>query len=159
MDLVDYDNKAIWHNDAITFTHAVERKKLDNTAYTVDADSIEQDSMFGYIWPVHVPLFFPGTPSMIMFQILPTGPETSRVRHDYFMLNREPTEQEAAFMDWFTGVLAVEDTSLCENVQKNLHSRGYTQGRFVVDRQHVEFSEHHVHFFQTLVHNALIQTD
>ena len=29
------------------------------------------------------------------------------------------------------------------------------QGRFVVNRDHVEFSEHHVHFFQRFVHQAL----
>ncbi len=156
MELVDYDNKATWSNDDITFTHAVGRNQLVNTAYPVDQDSIEQDSMFGFIWPVHIPLFYPGTPSMVLFQILPTGPETSRVRHDYFLLDRQPSDQERSFMDWFTGTLAVEDISICENVQKALHSRGYRQGKFVVDRDHVEFSEHHVHFFQSLVHRALM---
>ncbi|MEM7225443.1 MAG: aromatic ring-hydroxylating dioxygenase subunit alpha [Pseudomonadota bacterium] len=155
MELVDYENNAVWSDDGITFTHRVERKQLDNSAYGVDAQSIEQDSLFGYIWPVHVPLFYPGTPSMVMFQILPTGPETSRVRHDYFLLSRQPSEQERALMDWFSDTLAREDVSLCEKVQKNLHSRGYRQGKFVVDRNHPEFSEHHVHFFQRLVYRAL----
>jgi choline monooxygenase len=52
-------------------------------------------------------------------------------------------------------VLSLEDVSLCENVQKGLHSLGYQQGKFVVDRDHVEFSEHHVHFFQKMVRDAL----
>lgn len=155
MELVDYDNAATWSDDGITFTHIVEDKSLDNTAYAVDPDSIEQSSMFGYIWPSHIPLFFPGTPSMVMFQILPTGPETSRVRHDYFMLNRTPNAQEQSFMDWFSGTLAMEDIGICEKVQKALHSRGYRQGKFVIDRDHVEFSEHHVHFFQKFVYEAL----
>ena len=156
MELVDYDNKAVWSDDGITFTHTVERRRLDSSAYAVDAASIEQDSLFGYIWPVHVPLFFPGTPGLLMFQILPTGPETSRVRHDYYFTSREPSEQEQAFMDWFSGTLAVEDIGICERVQKSLHSRGYRQGKFVVDRDHPEFSEHHVHFFQRLVYQALV---
>ena len=58
-------------------------------------------------------------------------------------------------MDWFSHILNVEDIDLCENVQKGLHSRGYNQGRFVVDRDHVEFSEHHVHFYQNMVRLAL----
>ncbi len=156
MDMVDYDNKAVWSDDGITFTHAVERKNLDNKGYAVDPGTIEQDSMFGYIWPVHIPLFYPGTPSMVMFQILPTGPETSRVRHDYFLLNRKPSAQERALIDWFSNTLAREDVGLCERVQKNLHSLGYRQGRFVVDREHPEYSEHHVHFFQRMVHDALM---
>jgi choline monooxygenase len=155
MELVDYDNKATWSDDGITFTHTVERKQTDSNAYHLDANSIEQDSLFGYIWPVHIPLFFPGTPSMVMFQILPTGLETSRVRHDYFLLNREPNAQERAFMEWFSGRLAGEDIGICERVQKSLHSRGYRQGKFVVDRDRVEFSEHHVHFFQKFVYEAL----
>ena len=45
-----------------------------------------------------------------------------------------------------------------ERVQKGLRSRGYSQGRFVVDRDRPEFSEHHVHFFQKMVHDALKAT-
>ena len=98
---------------------------------------------------------FPGSPSLIMFQILPTGPETSRERMDFYLLGSTPTEQEQHFIDFITGVLVPEDVGLCEGVQKGLHSLGYRQGRFVVDRTHPEFSEHHVHFFQKMVHDAL----
>ncbi len=155
MELVDYDNKAVWSDDGITFSHTVERKKLDNSAYALNDVAIEQDSLFSYIWPSLIPLFFPGTPSAVMFQVLPTGPETSTVRHDFYFLSRAPSEQEQAFMDWMTNVLVPEDVALCEHVQQGLHSRGYDQGRFVVDRDHVAFSEHHVHFFQRFVYQAL----
>ena len=157
MALVDYDNKATWSNDDITFSHAVERKSLDNPAYSVDESTLEQDSLFGYVWPNTIPLFFPGTPAMLLFQVLPLAPERSLVRHDYFFLSRDPSPQESEFMHWFSQVLASEDIDLCEKVQHGLHSRAYTQGRFVVDRNHVEFSEHHVHFFQQLVLKALKQ--
>ena len=155
MQLVDYDNKATWSDDGITFTHAVERNRLDNSAYALDQSAIEQDSLFGYIWPNLIPLFYPGSPSAVLFQILPTGPETSTVRHDFYFLSRELSDQEQAFMDWTTNVLVTEDVTLCEHVQQGLHSRGYNQGKFVVDRDHVEFSEHHVHFFQRFVYEAL----
>ena len=59
-------------------------------------------------------------------------------------------------MHWFSHVLNVEDIDLCENVQRGQHSRGYHQGRFVVDREQVEYSEHHVHLFQHLVLRALL---
>lgn len=56
----------------------------------------------------------------------------------------------------FKNVLIIEDVSLCENVQRGLRSPGYHQGRFVVDRSQPSFSEHHVHFFQSFVQQALI---
>ena len=154
MELVDYDNKAVWTDDGIAFTHTVERNHLDNSAYTLDEENIEQDSLFGYVWPNLIPLFYPGTPNLIMFQILPLAPERTRVRHDFYLLGK-PSPEEERFMDWFSHTLNVEDIDLCENVQKGLHSRGYHQGRFVVDREHVEYSEHHVHFFQDFVRKAL----
>ena len=58
-------------------------------------------------------------------------------------------------MKYIKNTLVPEDVGLCERVQKGLRSRGYTQGRFVVDRQQPDFSEHHVHFFQKMVHDAL----
>ena len=89
-----------------------------------------------------------------MFQILPSEPERTRVRHDFYLLGKPSTEEER-FMDWFSHTLNVGDIDLCENVQKGLHSRGYHQGRLVVDREHVEYSEHHVYFFQDFVRKAL----
>ncbi|WP_421702583.1 aromatic ring-hydroxylating oxygenase subunit alpha [Aliiroseovarius sp.] len=156
MELVDYDTKAVWSDDGITFSHTVERKEIDNSAYALERDAIAQDSLFSYIWPSHIPLFFPGSPSMVMFQVLPLGPERSLIRHDWFLLSDQPGAQEAALMDWFSGTLAQEDMGICEKVQKALHSRGYKQGKFVVDRDHPEFSEHHVHFFQQFVYRALM---
>jgi len=39
MELVDYDNKAVWTDDGIAFTHTVERNHLDNSAYTLDEET------------------------------------------------------------------------------------------------------------------------
>jgi hypothetical protein len=47
------------------------------------------------------------------------------------------------------------DTTLCEAVQQGLRSRGYSRGRFVVNRDKPELSEHHVHMFQKLVRDAV----
>ena len=42
----------------------------------------------------------------------------------------------------------LEDIPLCASVQKGLHSLGYKQGRFNVDQDRTEVSEHAVHDFQ-----------
>ncbi|MEM7292302.1 MAG: aromatic ring-hydroxylating dioxygenase subunit alpha [Pseudomonadota bacterium] len=155
MELIDYEHKAKWSDDGITFSHGVDHKERNNSAYQLNDDTTQQTSLFGYIWPNQIPLFFPGSPSMVMFQILPTGPETSTVRHDFYFISRDLSPQENEFVNWVTDVLVPEDVGLCENVQRGLRSRGYHQGRFVVDRERVEFSEHHVHFFQNMVRKAL----
>ena len=95
-------------------------------------------------------------PSLIMFQVIPLAPERSLVRHDFYLTSSTPGQRETEFMDWFSNVLNVEDVSLCENVQKGLHSLGYRQGRLIVDRNRPEISEHHVHFFQSMVKRALV---
>ena len=35
MQLVDYENQAVWTDDGITFSHTVRRKQLDNPAYSL----------------------------------------------------------------------------------------------------------------------------
>ena len=51
--------------------------------------------------------------------------------------------------------LQPEDIGICESVQRGLRSRGYNQGRFVVDKGLTELSEHAVHHFQQMVVEAL----
>jgi choline monooxygenase len=156
MELIDYDNKSTWSDDGITFSHAIERKMLDNGAYALKAEEVEQDALFGFIYPTVIPLIFPGSANLVMFQIMPTGPETTRERWDFYFTRPTPNDQERRLIEYLETILVPEDVRLCEAVQKGLHSRGYAQGRFVVDRAHNEFSEHHVHFFQKFVHDALM---
>ena len=155
LELVDYDGSAHWSDSGITFSHRIQRKNLANGAYDLSIEDVEQQALFGYIWPVHIPLMYPGSSHLAMFQVLPIAPELTRERWDFYFTSREPSDLENRFMEYIKNVLVVEDTGLCEEVQRGLHSLGYHQGRFVVDRDHPEFSEHHVHFFQKMVADAL----
>ena len=155
MQLVDYDNKAVWSDDGITFSHEVAPKDLDNGAYSLKAPEILQEALFGYIWPTLIPLMYPGWPNLALFQVIPISVERTLERWDFYLTNKVPNDQERRYIEYIKNTLVVEDVTLCEAVQQGLHSRGYTQGRFVVDRSHNEFSEHHVHFFQSFVKQAL----
>lgn len=157
MRLVDYENQAVWTDDGITFSHTVRRKQLDNPAYALNPDEVRQDSLFGFIWPTLVPLWFPGSPSAVLFQVIPNGPESSIARHDFYFLDAEISSQEQDFIHYIDKVLVPEDVTLCESVQGGLHSRGYRQGKLIVDRSRPDFSEHHVHFFQQFVYRALLE--
>ena len=57
-------------------------------------------------------------------------------------------------MDYQKDVLQPEDVDLCIRVQKGLKSKGYNQGRFVIDKEWSELSEHAVHHFHGLVLDA-----
>jgi len=50
-----------------------------------------------------------------------------------------------------------EDVVLCESVYRGLQSKGYNPGRFVVDPERSELSEHAVYHFQQLYIGALEQ--
>ena len=52
-------------------------------------------------------------------------------------------------------MLQPEDIGLVESVQRGLNSRGYDQGRLIVDKDRSDVSEHAVHHFQSLVQDAL----
>jgi choline monooxygenase len=66
-----------------------------------------------------------------------------------------PSQQQRDAMDYQREVLQPEDVGLCESVQRGLQSRGYNQGRFVVDPERSELSEHGVHHFQQLYVDAM----
>jgi len=157
MDLVDYRSRAVWSDDSITFSHAIEDDgTVNRAAYMLEGGKAEQSSFFSYIWPNTIPLFFPGPVNLVLFQIIPTGPEEATVRHDFYFPSTEPDVQQQALIDWIDTVLVREDMALCESVQRGLRSKGYSQGKFVVNRDDCSYSEHHVHFFQRMVLDAVM---
>ena len=79
------------------------------------------------------------------------------MRHDFYFAGDQPTAQELDFIDYINHELVPEDVALCESVQRGLRSRGYRQGKLIVDRAHPEYSEHHLHWFQQMVFHALRQ--
>ena len=85
----------------------------------------------------------------------PESSDTTIEYQDWFTPGGELSDQLAEAIKYQIEVLQPEDISLCESVQKGLHSRGYNQGRFIVDEGLTELSEHAVHHFQSMVANAL----
>jgi choline monooxygenase len=67
--------------------------------------------------------------------VLPLGPERTRAVFEWYLpekhLGSEAARQAVAFSD----EIQVEDVSICEIVQKNLHSRSYHSGRYSVKRE------------------------
>jgi len=87
--------------------------------------------------------------------MIPDGAGNTIEYQDWFVPDGKPTPQLVDAMKYQKDVLQPEDISLCESVQRGLKSNGYNQGRFVVDADRSELSEHTVHHFQHLVAQAL----
>jgi phenylpropionate dioxygenase-like ring-hydroxylating dioxygenase large terminal subunit len=124
----------------------------DNAAYKFDPGAPGAQTFYGawLLWPNLTLNVFPGRRNISFMHIMPTGPETTLEHWDFFLEDERPNAEEQAAMDYVKQVLQPEDIGLVESVQRGLHSKGYTQGRFVVNSRLDSFSEHGVHHFQSM---------
>ncbi len=137
-------------------SHIAPAGRADNTAYSFDGGDGTPNSFAGWwLWPNLTLNIFPGPPNITTLHIIPTGPETTLEHFDFYFLESEPSAGEREAIEYMDKVLQPEDIGLVESVQRGLHSRGYRQGRFMVDAARSHLSEHAVHHFHNLVMNAL----
>ncbi len=155
MGLLDYSTFEVWE-DRFTTCHAMTNSDPDNPAYKVGAEDSVKRAIYTWLWPNTAFFIAPGPKNLGVFQMIPTGPESSLQRWEFYLESEQPTESEQAYIDWTINTLIPEDTALYESVQHGLRSKGYTQGRFVINRNRPEWSEHHVHQFQKLVHDTIV---
>jgi choline monooxygenase len=77
--------------------------------------------------------------------ILPLGPERTLAIFEWY-LPEESLEREAAQKARsFSHEIQVEDVAICEIVQKNLHSRSYSQGRYSVKQEKGVYAFHQMY--------------
>ena len=127
----------------------------DQAVYKVDPASAEFGFAGWYLWPNLTMGVLPGEPNLFMLQMIPDGPEHTIEYWDWYLLDPTPSAQIEEAMAYVHETLQPEDIGICESVQRGLRSRGYNQGRFVVDKGLTELSEHAVHHFQQMVVEAL----
>ena len=153
VDLVDIKN---YHTKTfdIYSSHISPPGQANNKAYKVPEG---QEGNFAAWWLLPNVTFniFPGPSNITTLHIMPTGPETTLEYFDFYFLDAKPTQAEAEAIKYVDEVLQVEDISLVESVQRGLHSKGYTQGRFMVDKERSFNSEHGLHHFHELVLKSL----
>jgi len=127
----------------------------DQQGYKIENVTSPRGEEFGgwYVFPLTAFEFYPGG-KLTVFHNLPDGPEKTKQRIEWYLPAEQPTADEQELID-FIDVVRREDFSLVESVQRGLHSKGYGQGRFVVDEARTYISEHGVHDFQSRVLNAL----
>ncbi len=126
----------------------------DSSAYRISSE-VDFSYAAWFLWPNMTLWAMPGEPNLSVLQMNPVGEEKTLEYLDVFTSSPELSEEMKNACQYLDDVLQPEDIGLCESVQRGLKSMGYNQGRFVVDAQRSELSEHGVHHFQQLVREAL----
>ena len=128
----------------------------DNKAYQYAPGSDDQNHFGGWwLWPNLSFNTLPGAANLTTFHIIPTGPETTLEHFGFYFLNDTPNAEQHEAIAYLDTVLQPEDIGLVESIQRGLRSRGYDQGRLIVDKKRSDVSEHAVHHFHRLVLDAL----
>jgi choline monooxygenase len=125
----------------------------DNKAYRFGRNDPSQRADFWYLWPNTTLNVLPGEAQMATFRFEPVEAETTRTILEVLRKPGTPVNEERRA--YGANVLWPEDKGICEAVQRGLHSRGYGRGRFIVDRDMTEISEHGVHQTQILWARAM----
>ncbi|MEO0620420.1 MAG: aromatic ring-hydroxylating dioxygenase subunit alpha [Pseudomonadota bacterium] len=155
VDLVDMESYRSKSN-GIYSTHVSDAvRSTESNAFSFEKGEVDFGYAGWFLWPNLTIWAYPGDPNISTLQMIPAGPERTIEHQDWFLPSSEPSEQLREAMVYQKDVLQPEDISLCESVQRGLHSKGYNQGRFVVDDAESELSEHAVHHFQQMVVDAL----
>ena len=127
--------------------------RTDNSAYKYAGNPADRSATFWYLWPNITFNVVPGSPNLSVMTILPAGLGAASFIGD--QLGTDDFDPDDDRMDYLANTLGPEDQALCESVQRGLSSRGYDQGRFVVDPEQSGIAEHAVHQFHRLVLEAL----
>ena len=141
------------------WTYTAPANMAAEQAYSVPLDEETKQSnprFFNIVlWPHNTFYRFPFSNFLGTFLIIPTGAEESIIRVGYYVAGDEIPAVTEASMRWMSEELGPEDISLNVTTQKGLRSIGYNQGRYMIDPERSNMSEHLVHHFHTLVYNAI----
>jgi phenylpropionate dioxygenase-like ring-hydroxylating dioxygenase large terminal subunit len=143
-------------SDGIVTIHTSQRQQTPEMAGKgpAEADLVEK-FMYWYVWPSTEIDATPGDhPQLSIYTRKAVGPHRHQVTGHYYRLPGDglsSAEKQALDED----ATVREDIAICEAVQRGLASRGYSQGRFIVDAERSHISEHSVHHFQCMVSDAL----
>jgi phenylpropionate dioxygenase-like ring-hydroxylating dioxygenase large terminal subunit len=107
------------------------------------------------IWPNTTFYCFPFTDMLGSFIMIPLAPEKSLLRFGYYAPDRPRPKVTEATIRWMNEALGPEDIQLNVTQQKGLRSFGYDQGRYMIDPERGNESEHLVHHFHKLVYQAI----
>lgn len=139
------------------FSHQIipSARKANNRAFPLDLKEDVLDGHFWYIFPNIIISVFPGVKNISVSRCDPDGPEQTLRFFDVLAPPDVNIERQQKRAKWGMEVVNQEDKSLCENVQRGLHQRGYSQGYYLIDTCNGNTSEEGVQFFHRHYKTAL----
>jgi choline monooxygenase len=107
------------------------------------------DMRYDWAWPSTMVLFgWYAVPHLLVWQILPMGPERTIFRHNFLFYDVEDEEHAEVLRG--IDALQAEDNGLLEGVFEGMKSKGFRgQGRYVIDDEKSYKGERGVHEFQS----------
>ena len=150
VNLVDMNSYRIKVHDIYSSHVSNAAATTESSAYHFDKGEVDFGYAGWFLWPNLTIWIYPGEPNISTLQMIPAGAGRTIEYQDWYLPNPAPTQQQRDAMDYQRDVLQPEDVGLCESVYRGLQSKGYNQGRFIVDAERSELSEHGVHHFQQL---------
>jgi len=155
VDLVDMDSYRTITHKKYSSQCAAAPRTTNSKAFSFKPGDVDFGYAGFFVWPNFTIWIYPGEANLSVLQMNPSSPETTVEYQDWFTPGGTLSPQLKEAVDYQKDVLQPEDIGLCESVQRGLHSKGYNQGRFIVDEGKTELSEHAVHHFQSMVVDAL----
>jgi phenylpropionate dioxygenase-like ring-hydroxylating dioxygenase large terminal subunit len=133
-------------------SHKAELGRPDNAAYPVLPNAANTRTLWWWLWPTTTFNVLPGSAELSVFSFFPLGVGRTLQWGQRFGIPGDPVDAKREH--YRNGPLTEEDVALVESVQRGLHSRGYSSGRFVDDGDG-EVTERATHQFHRLVAGAL----
>ena len=133
--------------------HLPSAQKSETRAYQIDLQNDLLDGNFWFLFPNTLFSSVPGAPSVAVSRVCPAGSELTARTSDYLVApgaDPERLRERDVFLNQKT---VAEDRALVEAVQRGMHSRGFNQGRYMIDPEEENFTEEGVRFF----HNRYVQ--
>ena len=155
VNLVDMDSYTVRLHGIYSSQVSSAARTTESSAYHFEKGEVDFGYAGWFLWPNLTIWIYPGEPNISVLQMIPDGVGSTIEYQDWFLPNPEPSQQQRDAMVYQRDVLQPEDIGLCESVYRGLQSKGYNQGRFVVDPTRNELSEHAVHHFQQLYVDAM----
>ena len=155
VNLVDMDSYTVKLHGIYSSQVSSAARTTESSAYHFEKGEVDFGYAGWFLWPNLTIWIYPGEPNISVLQMIPDGAGRTIEYQDWFLPNPEPSQQQRDAMVYQRDVLQPEDIGLCESVYRGLQSKGYNQGRFVVDPTRNELSEHAVHHFQQLYVDAM----
>jgi len=115
--------------------------------YPLDPAHDVLDGTFWLLYPNTIFGYLPGTPSLSVSRVDALSPGRCRRVRQYLGLPgvRGAADEERA--RWARNAVVAEDIAICEAVQRGMHSRGFTQGLYIVNPDNEDYTEECLRFF------------